>query len=138
MKLTEIITFSLLTFCSFVNIYAQTQNPKIDSLKQVIATARHDTTRINAYNAWGEQVYLQQPDSALILFQKAQNLAEKLLASRPATLVADTAKKQLAASLNNIEYIYNMQGDIPRVLEFFSKSLKIREEIGDKKGMAES
>ncbi|MBI4647432.1 MAG: tetratricopeptide repeat protein [Bacteroidia bacterium] len=63
-------------------------------------------------------------------------MAEKLLTSRPSTQVADTAKKQLAASLNNIGYIYKMHGDIPKALEYFGNGLKIQEEIGDKQGMA--
>ncbi|MBI4648694.1 MAG: tetratricopeptide repeat protein, partial [Bacteroidia bacterium] len=47
-------------------------------------------------------------------------------------------KREWLSLNNNIGYIYGNQGDIPRALEFFSKSLNIREEIGDKKGMAGS
>ena len=41
-------------------------------------------------------------------------------------------------TLNNIGLIYKNQGDIPKALEYFHKSLKIREEIKDKLGIAYS
>src|SRR5260370_7960431 len=42
----------------------------------------------------------------------------------------------MAASLNNIGVIYDSQGNPSQALEYFQKSLHIRESIGDKEGMA--
>ena len=112
----------------------------IDSLRQVIKTAKHDTTRINAYLAWGEQVYMDKPDTALILWQQSLSIADKNLtgfknlSGLPA--LKDTLLKQKASALNNIGYIYNNQGDIPKAIEYINKSLKIFEEIGDKNSIA--
>jgi len=39
-------------------------------------------------------------------------------------------------ALNNFGAIYNIQGDIPKALEFYHNSLNIYEEMGDKTGMA--
>ncbi|RLD22997.1 MAG: hypothetical protein DRI54_07905 [Bacteroidetes bacterium] len=47
-------------------------------------------------------------------------------------------KKTEAAALNNVGYIYKHQGNIPKAIEFYRKSLKIQDEIGDKYGMAHS
>ena len=44
----------------------------------------------------------------------------------------------LGGALNNIGYVYRNQGDIPKALEYYHKSLKIQEEIGDKSGIATS
>jgi len=44
-------------------------------------------------------------------------------------------KKGIAISLNYIGNIYSAQGDIPKAMEYWRKSLKIYEEIGDKKGI---
>ncbi len=130
----------------------------IDSLKSVIDLAEHDTSVCIAYLSWGEEVYLNNPDTALILWQKAHDIAERNLASSPPTSSADGSSKAnaeeeasakagtlhkkylstLADALNNIGYIYENQGDIPKGLEYYHKSLKIKEEIGNKKGIATS
>ena len=44
----------------------------------------------------------------------------------------------MAISLNNIGKIYHNQGDYAKALDYYTKSLKFREEIGDKKGMTYS
>ena len=108
----------------------------IDSLKQVIKTAKHDTTRISAYYAWGDVYLYLIPDTAMIYYEKSKALAEKFLAFKLSSNVAYTAKKQLANALNNIGYIYSNQGDIPKAIEYYNKSLKIQEDIGDKNGLA--
>ena len=67
-----ILLFSgLLTFVA----NAKDQHP-IDSLRSVIATAEYDTAICNAYLSWGEEVYLSNPDTALILWQIAHDLAD--------------------------------------------------------------
>ena len=42
----------------------------------------------------------------------------------------------MANSLNNIGAIYRNQGDIPKALEYYHKSLRIQEIIGNNKGIA--
>ena len=48
------------------------------------------------------------------------------------------SKKLTANSFINIGFIYENQGDIPMALEYWYRSLKIYEEIGDKLGIATS
>ncbi len=125
-------------------------------MKSVIEKGEHlpdgqagDTSVCNAYLSWGEQVYMSNPDTAVILFHKARETAERNIDSgHPPTSSAEALAKagtlhkkylsSLADALNNIGYIYNNQGDIPKGLEYYHKSLKIREETGDKKGIANS
>ena len=133
-----------LFYCPF--IYSQT--PAIDSLKTVIQNAKHDTSVCDAYLALGEQVYLRNPGTALLLWQKAQDLAEKNLANSPRPIFEKKYLLALSAALNNIGYIYKNQGDIPKGLVYYHKSLKIKEDMAElpdpstaragKKGMATS
>lgn len=119
---------------------------KIDSLKKVIANVEKacpepciaDTGRINAYLSLGEQIYMQNPDSAVALWQLSKLISEKLLAINPPIQIVNSAKQYLSSALNNIGYIYDSQGNIPKALEYFHKSLNIREKIGNKNGMAHS
>ena len=63
--------------------------------------------------------------NAITYFEKSIGLQEE---------VGD--KITLAASLNNIGYIYKVQGDIIKGLTYYHNRLKIYDEIGDKKGEA--
>jgi len=108
----------------------------IDSLKSIIELEEHDTLVCKAYLDWGEEVYLNNPDTALILWQKANDLAEKNLAASPSTSLEKKYLSSLADALNNIGYIYMNQGDIQKGLEYYFKCLKIDEELGNKKEMA--
>jgi tetratricopeptide (TPR) repeat protein len=141
-----ILSLLITTICGIGSIFAQDKHV-IDSLKKVIATAEAkckgkpcpaDTGKISAYIAWGDIYLYSIPDTAMIYYFKAKEIAEKYLAAYPPTQLANTTKKYLAAALNNIGYIYSNQGDIPKALEYYGRSLKIEEEIGDKKGMASS
>jgi len=104
----------------------------------VIKEAKHDTAVCNAYLSWGEEVYFNDPDTAFILFKKARKIADANLASSTQPALEKKYLTFLAKALNSIGFVYNDQGDIPKALEYYHKSLKIDEEIGNKNGIANS
>jgi len=113
----------------------------IDSLKSVIETTEHDTSVCDTYLRWGEEVYIANPDTALILWQKAYDIAKKNLPNGQSVPLPALEKKylsSLADALNNIGYIYQSQGDIQKGLKYYFKALKIDEELGNKNGVATS
>ncbi len=115
----------------------------IDSLKLVIEEARHDTLVCDAYLSWGMEAYRSNPDTALILWRKAHDIAKVNLASHPpdnnqGIILEKKYLSLLADALNNIGVYYMNQGDIQKGLEYYLKSLKNQEKIGDKKGVATS
>ena len=142
------LSFLLSTFAVNAPAHASASAGKqyqrvIDSLKSVIEQANHDTSVCNAYMSWANQVYLKNPDTALILVQKVADLAQQnLRSSLPASHRDPAIEKKylfiLSEALNNIGYICKNQGDIPKALVHYHKSLKIREEVGDKNGIAVS
>jgi len=129
--------FLIITLClsSYLKGISQEQNV-IDSLRNVIETPEQDNNTIAAYILLGEQIYMQQPDSAVILWETAEKMAELLIATEPAKEIDEKAKEYLAAAINNIGYIYNSTGNTYKAIEYFNKSLNIQEEVGDKRGMA--
>ena len=111
-------------------------NPTIDSLKQLLKTAKHDTIKLQVLSMLIES---ENNEEVWPKYNKEmKSIAEKLLAEKNNTLVTKTAKKYLAEAFNNIGFIYDNKGDISNALENYGKSLKIREEIGDKVGIAVS
>ncbi|PCH91452.1 MAG: hypothetical protein COB85_09030 [Bacteroidetes bacterium] len=110
----------------------------IDSLKSIIEEAKHDTSVCNAYLGWGERVHLNNPDTALILWQNAQEVAERNLATTPPPALKVKYSLLLANTLNSIGYIHFGHGKIEESLDFVLRGLKIFENIGDKNGLANS
>jgi serine phosphatase RsbU (regulator of sigma subunit)/tetratricopeptide (TPR) repeat protein len=106
----------------------------IDSLKLELKNAKHDTTLCNLLNAIVEA----ENDNEIwpIYNEQLRVLSEKH--TKTNTPNKPFYLKHLADALNNAGYLYKTQGDIPKGLEFYHKSLKIQEEIGDKKGGATS
>ncbi|MDO8999709.1 MAG: tetratricopeptide repeat protein, partial [Bacteroidota bacterium] len=118
----------LLSFVSF------SQN--IDSLKLALKNAKHDTTRCNILATLAEtasdEEWPKYNEQLLKLSESKIKLTQKSSIDYKIYLL------HYAGALNNIGVIYNNQRDIPKALEYNSKSLKIREEIGDKSGIATS
>ena len=82
-----------------------------------------DTNRLKAMKdiAWDGYLF-SQPDSAFYFAQMGYDFAE-----------ARNNKKWMATSLNTQGISFAIRGNYEKALEYFSKSLAIRKEIGDKK-----
>jgi len=133
MKIRNLI--ALFFFFWSYSINAQDQHV-IDSLTSVIEKAKHDTLVCAAYLSWGEQVYLSNPDTALILWQRARDIAEQILASEQQASLKKRYSFFLATALHKIGRVYQHQVEMKTAYEYYQKSLIIREEIGDKFGAA--
>jgi PAS domain S-box-containing protein len=134
-----------LIFCAvgfFVASFGQSQinsnssiRKKIDSLENILKTSTTDTTLAIAYVALSEELYLSDIDTVMPLCQKAIDIIDK---SIPTANSAE--KKKLldtkSSALNNIGYTYKVLGNNTKALEWYEKSLGIREQLADKKAMA--
>ena len=110
---------------------------KIDSLQSVLKTAKYDTTKAALYVAFSEELYLSNIDTVLPLCFKAIQIADAAIGNAN-DLEKQSFLKTKANAINNIGYVYKQQGDITKALEWYNKSLKINEEIGNKYGIANS
>ena len=115
----------------------------VDSCLKVFHNAEHDTVKVNAigfiveesldYKLWPKYNFWVY-DFVLDLLSTIPLSSDVYLAkSDPIVL---TLRKALSEALNNIGYFHRNQGNIPLGLEYYHKSLKIQEEIGDKIGVA--
>jgi tetratricopeptide (TPR) repeat protein len=125
--------------CFFIGsnyFYCQNQK-KIDSLKIALKNAKHDTTRAIINLDLGELIYQQQPDSAILLWDKSKTISEKNLKKySPKQQEYKTFLNILGYSYNDLGFIFGNRGDVVKSLEYHKKSLKIQEEIGDKNAIA--
>lgn len=128
------IKFLVLFILGFsVKMYSQ--NAIIDSLKQVLKTSKHDTAVLAALNELVETIADKEWEK---YNEQMLSLAEKNLKNNINPSLKNIYLKYFANSINNIGVIYNDKGNTPKALEYYFKSLKIREAINDKRGMEES
>ena len=125
-----LVLFFAVSFTTYLPAEASAQagsQNKIDSLKTVIQTASHDTTRIKALNKLGSSLMYSNPDTAIILGKQALDLSEKT-----------KDEKSKANTLNNLGAYHWIKSDYPTALDYLHKSLEIRKSLNDKKGIAAS
>ncbi|MES2397730.1 MAG: tetratricopeptide repeat protein [Bacteroidota bacterium] len=144
-KITTLLSLLLFTITCWGQNFSPKEQKQLDSLNAVINNkASHDTSLVSAYVELSEILYVSNLDTVIPLCTKAKEIAEKALAKHPSqkqehsTPVTLALLKALGGALNNIGTTYKYHGNIPWALECYHKSLKLREQIGDKGGIAES
>ncbi|PCJ37861.1 MAG: hypothetical protein COA99_12410 [Moraxellaceae bacterium] len=114
------------------------QETKIDSLKQLISTAKHDTIIIKAWKIWDNMIYVSNPELDFELNQNVEALCNKNLEKKLSKKEKKFFQEAKGWVLNNLGLIYSKKGNYAKAVECYTKSLKIKEEIGDKQGIASS
>ncbi len=129
------IIFCIFLICFYILTHAK--QSQLDSLKKIFNSGSHDTTRLKALVGITEILASTNPDTVIGLCNTAIDIVNKNLAD------ANKSEKGVylfvkSTAINNIGFIYQMRGNIPVALEYYEKSMKIQEEIGDKSGLANS
>ena len=138
MKKHFILFIALFIGFSSIAQLTDEQIQQIDSLKEVISTAKHDTIKIKALSAWDNIIYFSDPELDLELNQQILDICDSNLKNELNVFELKKFKKSLGSSYNKIGIIYYAQGNFEKALEYYLKSLKIMEELCDKKGIAKS
>ncbi len=103
-----------------LNISAS-DNPEIDSLLNVLKTAKNDTNKVILYNQISKKYVSTNPDKALIYAHKGLKLSKDL-----------KFDKGIALSHTNIGIGYYYQGSCDNALREYTEALNIYEKTGDK------
>ncbi|MFT5818927.1 MAG: adenylate cyclase [Crocinitomix sp.] len=122
-------------FCGFTQ-NSENDQFKVDSLKDVIASAQNDTTIIKAWHSWS--VLVQDSDPEL-----HKNINLRIDSAATIYLNQDLTEKEKlfytkskADALSNIGRIYSNRGDYSLAIKYLSNSLKINEKMGNAYGIA--
>ena len=124
--------FFLFVFVLFTCFSHAQTNRILDSLNLVLKNSKHDTTRVKTLIAIASNIN-SSTDSTIVVYKKALIIIEyNLQKSKTQPLFF----KYKGSILNSLGEIYS-QRDYTIALNYFLKSLKIRQVISDKKGIAE-
>lgn len=107
----------------------------IDSLKAVVKLHTHNLNEIRTINLLTEKIWwMGNYEEARTYVKKALDLEKELNSTGSDKAIL----KEEAYTYNNLATINRFQGNYPQALEYHLTALKIREKIGDKKGIARS
>ena len=111
-------------------LYASASAQNIDSLKQCLKIAKHDTSRL----AILEQLAEFAPDGEWEKYNDELNIiSEKNLRADPTKKIF---LKYKAVYLNNMGTIYQTTGNSKKAIENFKESIRLMEKTGDEQGVA--
>ncbi|HEY0029606.1 MAG TPA: tetratricopeptide repeat protein [Bacteroidia bacterium] len=123
----------------FLSQFAFGQQSKIDSLINLLKTDKADTTKlIHLYKISDECETIGNYPDGIKFGNQAILFADVLIQSNADKTIQQVAKKYKAKAFGNIGIIYTDQGNYPEALKNHFASLKIKEAIGDKKGISNS
>lgn len=121
------IIFVFLYLILFKQIYYAQNNKELDSLKNILKTAKHDTTKIKTRIEIGENAMIFR----IGYFDSIRIDCEKLINSSQNLILDIKYKIYLANSLNDLGYIYLNQGDNSKALDHYNRSLILYEKYGE-------
>lgn len=129
-----IITILALQVCAIA------QNPRIDSLNHVLSSAKADTSKLNILSALGgEYISISDFENVKKTAAETLQLADKILSkAEKGSDVWRVAKTSQARSYTNLGIVNRQQGDYAESLQNHAASIRISEEIDDKKSLGGS
>ncbi|MBN4081767.1 tetratricopeptide repeat protein [bacterium AH-315-C07] len=109
-----------------------------ESFRQDSNSEIRDTAKINMLVSLGEREFVRNPDTALVIWQKALELTVRSIGdgANYSKNVINRLKSKQAEVMINIGYYHMTHGAIDMALEQYYKGLKIQEKINDKFGIA--
>ncbi len=110
---------------TLMGVYNTAYCNEIDSLKRLLTTNIHDTTRVNVLNALSKELSHTNLDSAILIATDAKTLAEKI-----------DYKPGLALAYKYIGMGYYLQGKYKETVLSWQQAADLFKSIGDKKGVA--
>lgn len=128
-----------LLFLFSTNLFAQLSNEQlhtIDSLKKVISSDAHDTSKIVAYFLWDDLIYIVDPDLDLQINTTVLDLCKKNLKQKNNPTLEKFYKQKLSFANNNLGIIFMYQSKYEKAIEHYNECLRLSEEIGEKQKIA--
>ena len=136
--MTSYIKYFLLTLVLvYATSFSVAQVTDVDSLISALQKMKEDTNKLKKLNDLAEQLWRTGDFQAGKKYSDdALKLAELLSLDPTSSQLLHSIKIALGSTYSNIGIIYAQQGNYPEALKYQLKVLKIREETGNKMGMA--
>ncbi|MBI4929603.1 MAG: tetratricopeptide repeat protein, partial [Bacteroidetes bacterium] len=126
-------------FLIIISISCFARQSKVDSLLILLQKEKEDTAKINCLNDLSRELLNKGDyDPAMKYANDALTICDRLLSINRPEYSGSILNLKRATAYNNIGIIYKNQSNFDKALENYFTALKIREEVGDKQGIAYS
>ena len=126
-----------ISYITLGHFYSEKDQEMIDSLTAVINDpGSHDTSLAKANVLLSDILYVSSLDTIVYFCDKTKEIAESGLAKNPGIKIKKSLSNSLAAALLNLGYYYGIVGEINKQFNYYSQSVTIYNEAGNKEGMA--
>ena len=115
---------------------AKAQNSVIDSLQTVVNSNVHDTIKINALIAWDNLIYNSDAQKDKEINLRVVEISSLNLNAQLHDKEIYFYKKSLGWAYNNLGLQFKNSGQYEIALDYYNKSLGVKFEINDEKGIA--
>lgn len=130
-----------ITLLSSLGVSAQltaSEEKEIQSIEQEIQFAKHDSVIVNSWIAWDNIIWRVDPELDFDLNKKVEELCQKNLKKSLSEAEKEFFSKNKAKALHNFGIVFYERGDYAKAVNYFSQSLKLKEELDDPRGEAAS
>ncbi len=131
--------FFLLLTCLFsIASLKASDEAAIDSCLNAYQNAKNDTTALGALLQFGELIYLDKPDSSLLIWKDVAARGRELLDKADfANDVTNSLWKLVGMAINNIGVVQESYGKIDEAEQMYLRALEINKKIGNTGGVAD-
>lgn len=126
-----------------ISVWVFGQNHKIDSLKNHLKEATHDTSSVTFYLKIGQAFEDISADSSMAYYNRALTISDiyapdNLLDKPKVDIQTESLFRLKAYSHQYIGDLHTNNGELNNAIESYSKAIQIREKINDKEGLFNS
>lgn len=112
------------------SVSVMAQDKVLDSLSLALKNAKHDTTKIKLLNELSE---LCEVEDIVPYATECEKLCNEGLKINPNSIFY---LRNLSDAINNIGFVAEQYGESYKALDYYNRSLKMREQIKDQEGIA--
>ena len=126
----------LFLILNFLNNSMASNSAKIDSFKQQLSLTKSSLIKIDLLDTLCWEMKRKNPDEAMAYAKQALDIIQESINKGKED--KNILKQKLAKTYNHIGLLYKNKGELDKALEYYNKSLKIREELNLKNEVAKS
>ncbi|MBK7666316.1 MAG: tetratricopeptide repeat protein [Sphingobacteriaceae bacterium] len=119
----------IIVFSWFVSVNLYSQNEFVDSLKQALNTASHDTSRCYILSQLVDNT--DEKEWPAFNEQMGEIAKKNLVSIKPGSDLHKYYSKYLSGSYTNLGYLAHSKGNLISAIDYYEKALKITQSISD-------
>jgi len=133
----QTIGLIFLLFLSSISL-SQSEDPFGDSILVLIENSNHDSTKVNLYQSWSDNIYLSDPEKAQTITELTDSICRKNMNREISPQERKFFEKKWAVMQRFQGEYYRNTADYEKAEEYYNSSLTAFRKLEDKSGEAKA